>query len=153
MNKKSIIAGVLIVLVVSLVTGCNFGPKPLNNTDFKEHFGALGYTISDTETGRYESDKYLVATKEDVPYKIEYYEFKEEVDAKKAYKNYKDSISEFITSDSKNQETTGAVFSKIVAVSTNEYIIISRVKNTLIFINGTKDYSTDIDKLLTDIKY
>ena len=152
-NNKSIIIGVLLIVIVCIITvGCGFY-NLLKPEDFKEHFGALGYTISDKETPKYETDTYLVATKEDVPFKIEYYEFKEEIDAKKIYKKYYDSISDYITSDSKNQETTGAVLSKTVAVSDNEYIIISRVKNTLIFIAGTKDYKSEIDNLLEDIKY
>ena len=79
--------------------------------------------------------------------------FSEEVEAKKVYEKYKDSIVEYITTDSNNEETTGAVFSKTVAVSENEYIVISRVKNTLIFVAGTKDYTNEIDTLLEDIKY
>ena len=152
-NNKSIILGIALIIIVCIITvGCGFY-NLLNAKDFKEHFGALGYTISDSETPKYETDTYLVATKEDMPFKIEYYEFKEEIDAKKIYKKYKDSISDYITSDSKNTESTSAVLSKIVATSDNEYIIISRVKNTLIFIAGTKDYKSEIDNLLEEIKY
>lgn len=152
-NNKSIILGIALIIIVCIITvGCGFY-NLLNAKDFKEHFGALGYTISDSETPKYETDTYLVATKEDMPFKIEYYEFKEEIDAKKIYKKYKDSISDYITSDSKNTESTSAVLSKIVAASDNEYIVISRVKNTLIFIAGTKDYKSEIDNLLEEIKY
>ena len=95
----------------------------------------------------------MVASKDDQEYKILYYEFDKEVDAKKAYQDYKENISDYITSTSQNQEKTGAVFSKITAVSEKEYIVISRVKNTLIFIAGTNDVSKDIDKILDDIRY
>ncbi len=153
MKNKSIIAGIAIIVMVCIITtGCMFY-NVIDKEEFNKHFTALGYTISDTEEAKYEADTYLVATKEDVPYKIEYYEFKNEVEAQKAYKNYKDHIVDYITTNSENQETTGAVFSKTVAVSTDEYITISRVKNTLIFIAGTKEYREDIDNILKDIKY
>ncbi len=152
MKNKSVMLGILIMVVVVLATGCGFY-NLLESSEFKDHFGALGYTVVDSEEGKYESQEYLVASKDDVPFKIEYYEFDEEIEAKKVYTKYYDSISEYITSDSKNKETTGAVFSKTVAVSENEYIVISRVKNTLIFISGTNDYSKEIDKLLEDIEY
>ncbi len=152
-NNKSIIVGIVIIIAVCIITvGCGFY-NLLKAKDFQEYFGALGYTISDKETPKYETDTYLVATKEDMPFKIEYYEFKDETEAKKVYKKYKESIVDYITTDSKNKETTGAVLSKMVAVSDNEYIIISRVKNTLIFIAGTKDYQSQIDSLLEEIKY
>ena len=152
-SKKSVILGLFILVgVVVLTSGCVFY-NLLKADDFKKHFGALGYTISDTETAEYESETYLEATKEDVPYKISYYEFSSEIEAKKVYEKYKKNIVSYITSDSKNQETTGAVFAKTVAVSDNEYIVISRVKNTLIFIAGTNDYSKAIDKILEDVKY
>ena len=153
MNKKSIILGVIMILSVLLTTGCLFY-NVLEPKDFKDHFTALGYTISDSETPKYDTGKtYLVASKEDVPYKVEYYEFDTEINAKKVYEKYKKSIVEYITSDSQNHETTGAVFSKTDANSEKEYIVISRVKNTLIFVAGTQDYKTDIDNLLEEVKY
>lgn len=153
MKNKSVILGVLIIVVVCLVTtGCMFY-NLLETQEFKDHFGALGYTTSETEEALYESKTYVVASKSDVPFKIEYYEFEEEIDAKKIYKKYKDTIANYITSDSKNNETTGAVFAKIVAKSEKEYIVISRVKNTLIFVAGTVDYQQEIDNLLEDIQY
>ena len=152
-NNKSIILGIIIIILVCIITvGCSFYDA-IEPKDFKEHFGALGYTISETETPKYTTDTYLVASKDDVPFNIEYYEFKDESDAKKIYKKYKDSISDYITSDSKNKETTKGGISKIVALSDNEYIVISRVKNTLIFIASTKDYKEEIDTLLKNIKY
>lgn len=153
MKNKSIILGIIIIVVVSLLTtGCIFY-NVLDANEFKEHFGALGYTTSDTEKGLYESKIYVVASKSDVPYKIEYYEFNDEIEAKKVYKKYKDSIADYITSESKNLETTGAVFSRTIAESENEYIAICRVKNTLIFIASTQEFQPEIEKILEDIKY
>ena len=153
MKNKSVILGILIIVVVSLVTtGCGFY-NLLDTQEFKEHFGALGYTTTDTEEGLYESKTSVVASTEDMPFKIEYYEFEDDVEAKKVYKKYKDSIADYITTDSENLETTGAVFSKTVAESEKEYIVMSRVKNTLIFIAGTTELKTEIDNLLEDIKY
>lgn len=153
MNKKSVLLGIIILIAVVFTTGCVFY-NVLKVSDFKDHFTALGYTISETETPKFDTGKtYLVASKEDIPYKIEYYEFDNEVEAKKVYEKYKKSIVDYITSDSKNHETTGAVFSKTTADSEKEYLVMSRVKNTLIFIAGTQDYKVEIDKLLKEIKY
>ena len=153
MNKKSIILGLIMIFAVIITTGCVFY-NVLKADDFKNHFTALGYTISENETPKYDNGKtYLVASKEDVPYKIEYYEFESDVTAKKIYEKYKKSIVEYITSDSKNHETTGAVFSKTEVNSEKEYLVISRVKNTLLFIAGTQDYKTEIDNFLKEIKY
>ena len=152
-KDKSILIGLLIIVIVVLLSGCSLFYNLVDAKEFKEHFGALGYTINEDEKGLYEANSYLVATKDDVPFKIEYYEFENETDAKKAFKNYKDNLGNYITTDSKDTETTGAVFTKRVAVSEKEYIVISRVKNTLIFIAGTNDYDDEINKLLEDIKY
>ena len=152
-KDKSIIWGILIIIAVVLLTGCELFYNLVDTKEFKEHFGALGYTVSEDEEGLYDSKSYLVATKEDVPYKVEYYEFDEEVDAKKAFESYKKNLGSYIKTDSKDKETKGAVFTKRVAVSEEEYIVISRVKNTLIFIAGTNDYADEIDTLLEDIKY
>ena len=153
MKNKSVILGIIIIVVVCLITtGCGFY-NLLNTQEFKDHFGALGYTVVDSDEGLYESNSYVVATKEDVPYKVEYYEFEDEISTKKAYEKQIDAIANYITSDSKNTRTDGAVFSKVIAISEEEYIVISRVKNTMIFIAGTKDYQQEIDSFLEDIKY
>lgn len=153
MKNKSVILGILIIVVVCLVTtGCGI-KSAISTEEFKQHFGALGYTTSENEETLYESKTYVVASKSDVPYKIEYYEFEEEVDAKKIYKKYEDNIADYLTTTSQNLTTTGALFTKFVATSDNEYIIISRVKNTIIFIAGTVGYKEEIDTLLEDINY
>ena len=153
MKNKSVLVGLVgIVLICVITTGCIFY-NVLNASEFKEHFEDLGFTISDSEEGKYESETYYVASSEDKTYKVEYYAFDTEVNAKKAYQNFKENIASYITSTSQNHETSGAVFTKIVAKSDNEYIVISRVKNTLIFIAGTNDVSDDIDKILEDIRY
>ena len=152
MKNKNIYLGLIIFIAAIFVAGCGFY-NLLNTEEFKNHFSAIGYTISTDEKSEYESKSYLVASKDNVPYKVEYYEFENEVEAKKVYEKYKKNIVNYITSSSQNKETTGAVLSKTVAVSDNEYIIISRVKNTLIFIAGTKEYSNEIDKMLEEIKY
>ena len=153
MKNKSIFLGLIgIVLICIIATGCIFY-NVLDPEDFKKHFEDLGYTISDKETGKYEANTYLVAKKDDSSFDILYYEFDTEVDAKKAYQDYKENIGNYITSNSKNKETSGAVLTKIVAVSDKEYIVISRVKKTLIFIAGTNDVSGEIDNILEEIKY
>ena len=153
MKKNSIFIGIIgVILICAITTGCIFY-NLLEAKEFKEHFEDLGYTVTTAEDNNYNSTTYYVASKEDSSYNIEYYEFKEETDAKKAYQKYKENIGNYITSQAQNKETTGAVFSKIVSVSENEYIIISRVKNTLIFINGTNDVSEEIDNILKEIRY
>lgn len=153
MKKHSIIIGIIgIILVCVITTGCIFY-NLVDAKEFKSHFEDLGYTITSNKDDIYNSTTYYVASKEDSTYDIEYYEFKDETDAKKAYQNFKENISNFITSEAQNQETTGAVFSKIVSVSEKEYLVFSRVKNTLIVIKGTNDVSEEINNLLEEIRY
>jgi len=152
MKNKSVILGIFIILTVSILTGCGFY-NYLDEDEFEDHFGALGYTILDEEEGLFDADSYLVATKEDVPFKIEYYEFDEEVEAKKAYEKYKDDIVKYITKSTKNKEVYGNFYKKTVAESEADYIVISRVKNSLIFIDAENAYKAEIDKLLEDIEY
>ena len=151
-SKKSIIIGILIILIVSFATGCGF-KSALSTDEFKEHMGALGYTINDTKEGGYESKSYVVASKSDLPYEIEYYEFEEEIDAKKTFKKCEDNLATYLTSSSENLKTTSALFSRFTAKSEKEYIVFVRVKNTVIFIAGTNEYQEEIDSLLEEINY
>lgn len=152
MNKKSVLLGIIIVLVTCLTTGCIFY-NYLEPKDFKEQFSARGYTVEKIDKADYEADYISKATKEDVPYEVLYYQFATESDAKKAYKEYKSNLSNIITSDSKDVESKSSVLSKYVCKSDKEYIIISRVKNSLIYISTTVEYENEINDILTDIKY
>ena len=152
MNKKSILLGIVIIFVTCLTTGCIFY-NYLEPKDFKEQFSARGYTVEKIEKADYEAEYISKATKEDVPYEVLYYEFATESDAKKAYKGYKNNLSNVITSDSKDVESKSSVLSKYVCKSDNEYIIISRVKNSLIYISSTIEYESEINDILDDIKY
>lgn len=151
-SKKSILLGIIIFIIVIFLAGCGLN-NLIDNKEFKSHFEELGYTISNGDIEDSELKSYLIASKEDIPYKIEYYEYDTELNAKKSYEKYKKSIANYITSTSKNQETNGTSYTKLIAISDNEYIVISRVKNTLIFVNGTNEYSNEIDNLLKEIKY
>ncbi len=153
MKNKSIIVGLVGVLLICLITtGCLFR-KPLDKDEFKSHFEDLKYSVIEGDNARYEAEAYYIARKEDVAFEVEYYNFKNETEAKKAYQDYKSNITDFITAKAENNETTGSTFSKIVTESENEYIVVSRVKNTIIFILGTPENSEDIDTILKDIKY
>ena len=153
MKKNSIIIGIIGVILICLVTtGCIFY-NLVDASEFKSHFEELGYTVTSSENKDFNYKTYYIASKEDLAYKIEYYEFEDEVTAKKAFQNFKTNIGNYITSQAQNKETTGAVFTKIVSVSEKEYIVISRVKNTLIVIKGTNDVSDEIDSILEEIRY
>ena len=154
MNKKSMFIGFLGVILICLITtGCLFY-NLLNAKEFKKYFEKLGYTISVNNESKYESSKTsYIAKKSGINYKMEYYEFNNEVDAKKAYQTFKKNVSDYITDEAKINETTGAVFSKLIVESNNEYIIYSRVKNTIIWITGTPNDKNDITNVLKDIRY
>lgn len=152
MNKKSILLGIVIIVVTCLTTGCIFY-NYLEPTDFKEQFSARGYTVEKIEKADYEAKYISKATKEDVPYEVLYYQFGSEADAKKAYKSYKENLSNIITSDSSDVESKSSVLAKYECKSEKEYIIISRVKDTLIYVSTTVDYEKEIDDILEDIKY
>ena len=155
-QNRSIMLGIIIIIIVIIAsTGCAFY-KSLNADDFKNQFAAIGYTIDKDQEAEYSDYKitsYQEASKEDMPFKVIYYEFENEIEAQKVYQKYKTNLANYLTTSSKNTETTGAVFTKMVATSEGEYIVISRIKNTLIFVPGLKDYKSTIDEMLVNIGY
>lgn len=152
MNKKSVILGLIIVLVTCLTTGCIFY-NYLEPDDFKDQFGARGYTVEKTTVDGSKAEYISKATKEDVPYEIYYYKYKSEKDAKSAYKEFKNNLTNIITSDSNDQEAKSSVLAKYICKSDNEYIVISRVKDTLIYVSTTVEYEKSINEILEDLDY
>ena len=152
MNKKSVILGIVIVLVTCLTTGCLFY-NYLEPTDFKDQFSARGYKVEKTSQENSKAEYISKATKDDVPYEVYYYQYKNEKDAKAAYKEFKNNLSSIITSDSKDTEAKSSVLSKYICKSDKEYIVISRVKDTLIYVSTTVDYEKSVNEILEDLKY
>ena len=58
MKNKSVLLGIIIIVVVIFVAGCGLFYNLLLKDDFQKHFGALGYTISDKEVPLYETKSY-----------------------------------------------------------------------------------------------
>lgn len=152
MNKKSVLLGIVIIFVTCLTTGCIFY-NYLEPSDFKDQFSARGYTVEKTEQENTKATYISKATKEDVPYEVYYYQYKSESDAKEAYKEFKKNLSNIITSDSKDTESKSSVLSKYICKSDNEYIVISRVKDTLIYVSTTVEYEKSVNEILEDLEY
>lgn len=145
MQNKSILLGIFIfIIVIIITTGCT-NHKALSKTDFQKQFGALGYTVS-------EEENHLSATKEDIPGKFEYYEYDDENSAIKEYNAFKKKNFEYLK-DENTKEEKGHDFSKDIIKSDDTYLIISRVKNTIITLKTSVDYENIVNKVLQDINY
>lgn len=141
-----------LIIICFIATGCII-KKPITGEAFKKQFAALGYEVIEDQDANYRSNKFMKATKEDVPFEVLFYEFDSEIDSKKTYEKYKSNIINYVTSNTTNTETTSAVFSKMVVESQKEYIIISRIKNTLVFVNSSIDFKDEVLSVIKNIHY
>ena len=154
-NKKLIfiLIGIVLVGVAAIFLMFKLFDNSMTPEEFKNHLAALGYEVTEQTSPVDNTLTYMVATKSDVTYNVEYFDFKNEVEAKKYYKSLKKNLINYITSTTQDSETNGNIFSKQISISETDYVVISRIKKTLIFIDGTSDFQSDIESLLKKLKY
>ena len=88
----------------------------------------------------------------DNKWRIEYYIFDDEENAKKIYD---DNQTLFAASDGINQQykVNQEHYSKYYAITNKEYMFVSRVKNSVLFAKIDKQYQSDIERIINKMGY
>ncbi len=145
----AVLAGML------LLTGCS-KKNPVTAEDFEDVMEENGYTVMDV-TERYESyeeiENVLLAVNSDGSYQIEFYVLSEE---KWAVNMYEENAEKF-----ENQKTSIAVESSVNIgnhsrynlVSGGSYMLVSRIDNTLLYVEADGSKADEIKAVLKEIGY
>lgn len=140
---KNIIIKFLFVFSFFLLIGCN--KKYLSTNEFIAKMESKNYSVVDLSDGQ---NKQLLAVGDH--YQVYFYEFKDEVSAQKNLdKEVKSLKSEYNNIDHYRKDN----YEKYEIVNDNIYTIYSRVHNTYLFISTTKNYRTDVNRLLNYLGY
>lgn len=167
--KKSTIAiiiAIIVVLVAVLGVGGFFIVKTVINLtkdkdlitaqEFTITMKGKGYVVADVKDQfsnyDYISNAY-VAVKGDYSYQIEFYETTDESSAVSFYNNNKSIFESSKSSVSSENSKDLKNSSKYSLQSNGEYKVVSRIGNTVIYLNVDKDYKDEVDKILDELGY
>lgn len=151
--KKKILTAILLILTL-FITGCTT-KEPLDNSNFKAILEKRNFIVIDqtnkifTENPKIESS--YLATTADGRYSLEFYSFDGEISAQAFYA--KKQVEFASTGSQAYTEINLGNYSKYTITYHDNYGVISRISNTIIYVNANKEYSDEIKNLLKELNY
>jgi hypothetical protein len=136
------------------LSGCGASKAKLEPEQFKSRMENEGFEIKDAskEMNYDYIIKIYVAKKTN--YNIEYYNIIDEDYAAIFYQNNVEFINNNIVGDDTLVfEENGSNYSKYTVVYDGRYKLVSRIDNTVIFLNVSDRYKDDIDNLIGKLGY
>jgi len=160
MKKSGIIAIIVVVILIAIggtvFVNLNKEKTSISAKDFNDIMEDKDYVIMETTSQFAQYENYVsesyVAIKDD-DYQIEFYELSNEENAIDMYATNK---IRFETSKGNSSAVTNFDFknySKYTLTTNGKYKVLSRIDNTLIYIDVDKDYKDIVKDLLKEIGY
>ncbi len=157
-KRKLLLFLILICITLFTVTGC-FGnnKKSITTEEFETKLKKKNFIINDVKATQFsdvpEISKGVIAIDETNNYQIEFYECTSTESAKTMYERNK----QIFESDKGNNSAYTNVdlndYQKYTLTTSDKYKVLTRINNTLIYINADKKYKNNIKKILKEINY
>lgn len=154
--KKSLGLLLCVVMFVTCLTAC--GSKTATTvSDFTDYFENEGFTVYDVSAD-YENisttnvTDVLVARNETENYQIELFVFEDEIGSKGCFDANKLEIENMMTS---SNYTSVAVnnYERYASGDNDNYAVVSRIDNTVVYVNVSLAKKDEVKKLLDGIGY
>jgi len=160
MKKPVIIAIIAVVLIVAIVgvifINLNKEKTSMTSSSFYTTMSQKGYTLNDA-SAQFSEYNYVkqvyIAANEDYTYQIEFYEL---VDDSYAISFYNNNKSIFESSKGNNSAETSVAlknYSKYTLSANGKYKVVSRIDNTVIYVDVDDSYRDTVKKLLDELGY
>lgn len=151
MKRKILLIFSLFSILLTL-TGC--GDKTATSTsDFTSTMEGKDFTVQDA-TDQFEKDvveEVTIALNEN--YQIEFYNTPDESKAISAFNHNKGTFESASSSGKVETNVSIGNHSKYTLKSGGQYMVISRIDDTFIYLNVDEKYESEIDDILDDLDY
>lgn len=166
-NDKGIglVPFILVFVIVLLVAGTtvgviivtkNLNKQPLTVSEFKNIMEDKDFEIIDAKE-QFEDIDYIekayIALEEDYDYQIEFYRLDDEDNAIEFYKTNKKIFEEAKGTSSAETSVNMGNNSKYTLTTNDEYKVVSRIENTVIYANVDDKYKDELKDLLKELGY
>ncbi len=154
-NLKKILLVLLLVFCTTLTTGCG-NKKAITTDDYKSKMESKDFTVQDA-TSQFSNYEYveqaLIALEKSGSYQIEFYRLSDNDNAVSFFNNNKTTFE--------NSKSSGAVETSVslgnndkYTVTTNgQYKVVSRIDNTVVYLDVSDKYKSEVQKVLKDLGY
>lgn len=159
--KKSVVIVLIVVAIIIAILGIGFinlnkEKTSITASSFKNSMEQKGYIVSDANSQFSEYDyvkQVYVAVNSDYSYKIEFYELADDNYATNFYNNNKSIFESSKGNTSTGTSTSLKNYSKYTLSSNGKYMVVSRINNTVIYLNVDDSYKDMVKDLLKELGY
>lgn len=147
---KKILTIALLLVCIFTLTACG---KDMNvkESDMTNKLTEMGFDVNDITDSIEDPDIKMVKTANNRKYQFEYYVFKTEETAKKAYKN---NAKVFKANEKyKGKETNNTNYDCYIQKTDTYYNRVERIKNKLVYVSVSLNYKGDVKKTLSKIGF
>ena len=149
-----VVAGIIVGVVI---INKNLNKQPITAGDFKDIMEDKDFEIIDAidQVDDYDNGikKAYIALEEDYDYQIEFYKLDEEDDAIDFYKNNKEIFEDSKGSSSVETKVSMGNNSKYTLKTNDEYKVVSRIEDTVIYLNVDDKYEDEVKEILKEKGY
>lgn len=160
MNKKTIIIVIIIWIIAALLVGvvalASKSKPSISATEFSTIMNSKGYKITDAsdQLAQYEYvTKVYIAGNKSTNYQIEFYELSDDTMAKSFFNQNKTKFENQKESASAETNVKGKNYSKYTLTTGNKYKVLSRIDNTVIYLDVDNSYKEEVKNILSELRY
>lgn len=158
LNKKRylIVVNIFTILLLMICTGCS-NKSPITTTDFISTMESQDFYIKDVINQYAEYEIFtsaILAINSTNEYQIEFYTFVDDNMAKDSYNvTKKNQIEPYEEESSSNVSVNTDKYSKCAVTANGQYMFISRIDNTMLYVKAPDSYKDEIKKLIDKLGY
>jgi hypothetical protein len=138
-----------------MVTGCG-NKTAITSSDFKTRMEAKGYIVQDA-TNQFSDYDYItqvyIALSSDYAYQIEFYELSNSDNASSFFNTNKSIFENSKSSSASETSVSTANNAKYTLTTNGQFKVVSRIDNTVIYLNVSESYKSTIKDVLKDLGY
>ena len=146
----------LLVLIIVVLTACSSNKEPLTLDEFKSIMRDNDYymvnAISQFSDYGYINDAYI-ARKTGEDYQIEFYELEDDSYAISFYNTNKEIFEASKTNDSIYTSIDLKDTNKYTLLNENSYKVLSRIEDTVLYIDVDKKYKNEVNSIIKKLGY
>lgn len=154
-----IVVAIIVVIAViggALIFSLTKEKTSITASDFYSTMQQKGYVVQDAKSQFADYDyvkQVYIATNSDYTYKLEFYELEDVSYAISFYKNNKSIFENSKGNVSAQNSVEGKNHAKYTLSSNGQYMVVSRINNTVIFVRVEDTYRDTIKSILEELGY
>ena len=159
MRQRKTIRILAIVLVIAAISTLFAGCTPrtsIKAEDFKDKMAANGYLMTDatSQFSNYEFvQKVWIASDASYRYQIEFYQLENEDYAKEAFAVNKQNFEGVTGTVTGSTNISMGNYAKFTQIADGRYMVVTRIDNTMIYIDAEITYKAEIEEIMKDLDY